>query len=193
MASPRAIAATLAFLHELYPTRDITPATSDAWALTFAEWTDADLTAAAQKAAATPGRTFFPTPGEIAESLVATPPVINGAAILRQIEKLSAYSPQVGMIAPPVATVRGHFGEQAADAYAMAGAHRCFSNDDTTRSIAQREFQKHLEEYAASPNEVRHRIESGAECRQIGQPQKQTGTESIAAIVQRALPKGTAA
>lgn len=188
MANPRAIAATLAYLHELYPTREIGAATSDAWAMTFVEWTDDELLEAAKRAACTPGRSFFPTPGEItALRLGDAPPVVNGAAILNQIEKLSAYSPQAGMVAPPVNTVREQFGPLAADAYATAGAHRCFSNDDTTRSIAQREFQKALEEYAAAPQLVRPVIESGVECRRIsdGKPHR---LESMQSLVQRALP-----
>jgi hypothetical protein len=190
MASPRAIAAVLAYLHELYPTREIGVATSDAWALTFADWDDETLTACARSAAATPGRVFFPTPGEIAEQRAGVAPVVNGAAILRQIEKLSAYSPQAGLIAPPVVKVREEFGALAADAYARAGAHRCFSNDETTRSIAQREFQKALEEYAAQPTQTRPLIESGLECRRLadGAPRR---LESVAALVQRALPKSS--
>jgi hypothetical protein len=193
MATKAAIATVLAYLHELYPSREVSAVTADAWAHTFALWTDEDLARCAHQAAATPGRRFFPTPGEIAEFRAEPTPVINAPAILRQIEKLSAYSPQAGMIPPPVVTVRERFGNAAADAYAAAGVHRCFANDDTTRSIAEREFQKALEAFAQEPATDRLRIESGEACRVIGQPVKPAGVESLSAIVTRALPPGEAA
>ena len=187
MVSSLVIVIVFAYLYEFYLTCEIGVVTSDAWAMAFADWSDDDLLSCARRAATTPGRTFFPTPGEISAMRVAIAPVGNGAAILRQIEKLSAYSPQAGMIAPPVVTVREAFGALAADAYAMAGAHRCFANDDTTRSIAQREFQKNLEEYSAGPRETRPLIESGLECRRIADGSSPR-LESVAALVQRALP-----
>ncbi len=193
MASDQGVGAVLAFLHELYPTRDIGSATLDAWALAFGGWEDDELLECARRVAAAPGRVFFPTPGEIAGARTMTPPIVNTPALLQQIERLSAYSPRAGMVAPPVFTVAEKFGEAVAKAYAAAGAGRCFANDDTTRHIAAREFQKALERFAASPDEIPQLLSSGEACKQIGQPFKQTGTEGIAAIVQRALPKGTAA
>lgn len=142
MASPRAIAAVLAYLHELYPTREISATTSEAWAMTFAAWDDETLTAAARAAAATPGRVFFPTPGELAALRPA--PVIDGDAVLRQIERLSTYSPHTGMIAPRVEQVRDALGDAVATAYGMGGGARLFSVNEVTRDIARRDFHHEL-------------------------------------------------
>jgi hypothetical protein len=192
MASKAAVATVLAYLHELYPSRDVSSVTADAWALTFAAWSDEDLTRAAQQAAATPGRTFFPTPGEIAECRPTTTPVVDAPKILRQIEKLSAYTPQAGTIAPHVQQVRDALGNAVADAYAAAGAQRCFADDATARSIAAHTFQKTLEGYVTAPPLSRPLLDSGESVRRF-QGEKHTGTESVAVIVTRALPKGTAA
>lgn len=192
MASPRAIAAVLAYLHELYPTREIGVATTEAWAMTFAAWDDETLTACARAAAATPGRTFFPTPGELAALRPENaPPVVDGQKILRQISQLGTYSAHVGMIAPHVGAVRDALGDVIADAYASAGSERLFSDDDKTRSIAERDFQKAAEQYAAMPDTPRPLLESGDGPRLRGR--RTDKPESIAAIVARSLPPGTAA
>jgi hypothetical protein len=187
MASDKGVSAVLALLHELYPTRDIGSATLDAWALAFAEWTDDELLAAARRAATTPGRTFFPTPGEIAEMRVVES-VVDSGKLLRTIEKMSAYSPQVGMIAPNVQQVRDVHGDAIADAYAAAGGGiRCFANDDTSRSIAAREFHKAMERFTAPVPGDRLLLDSGDSVRRLPSGGRR-GPESLAAIVQRALP-----
>jgi hypothetical protein len=112
-------------------------------------------------------------------------PVFDVASIARQIEKLSAYSPNAGMIPPPAGTVREHFGNVVADAYATVSGARLFANDDTTRAIAQREFGIALTEYAADPD-TRPLIASPVEARAIAN--RNAKPESLAAIVQRALP-----
>jgi hypothetical protein len=118
------------------------------------------------------------------------PPVVDGQKILRQISKLSDYSPSVGMIPPNVGQVRDAFGDVIADAFASAGSNRLFSDDDTTRHIAEREFQKAAERYAAMPDVPRPLLESGAGPRIHGR--RNAKPESIANIVARALPPGTA-
>jgi hypothetical protein len=114
-------------------------------------------------------------------------PVFDGSALLRQIEKLATYNPNSGMIPAPVGVVRERFGDVVADAYATASAARLFSDDETTRNIAQREFQHALERYAAMPfDERRPLIASPAEARTLGDRRKPL--ESIGSIVNRALP-----
>lgn len=185
MASDKGVAAVLAYLHELYPTRELNATTLDAWALVFADWPDAELQAAAMQAAGTPGRTFFPAPGEIA-AFRRTAQIVDGAKLLRQISALSVYNAHSGMIAPQVWQVREKLGDVLADAYATAGGGaRCFSDDETTRAIAYREFQKAATEYAAMPAGERPLLESGAGPRKIAP--RNAKPEAISGIVTRAL------
>lgn len=130
----------------------------------------------------------FPPP---AVFFAQVPPVVDGQKILRQISKMSTYSAHVGMIPPNVGQVRDAMGDVIADAYASAGSNRLFSDDDTTRSIAERDFQKAAEQYAAMPDTPRPLIESGEGPRIHGR--RSDKPESIAAIVARSLPPGTAA
>ena len=132
----------LAYLHELYPSRDIGVATTEAWAITFADWDDAEFQACARKAASTAGRTFFPTPGEIAACRAL--PAVDTGKILRRISALGTYNPN-GWLYPSIETVRDSMGEAVAQAYAAAGAERCFADDDSiTQDIARRSFASEL-------------------------------------------------
>lgn len=142
MASDQIVAAVLAFLHELYPTREIGPETLDAWAITFAEWDDATLQACVRQAAATPGRKFFPTPGEIATYRPL--PAVDAPATLRRISALGTYT-ATGWIYPGIEAVREALGEPIAAAYAAAGAERCFADDGSvTQDIARRAFAEEM-------------------------------------------------
>jgi hypothetical protein len=132
MASKAAVAGVLAYLHELYPTREIGAATAEAWAMTFADWDDATIEACARLAAAEPGRTFFPTPGELVAHRPR--PTIDTARLLRLVERLSVYVPASGMIAPNVETVRAQLGDDVADAYAAAGGALVFSANEAMPS-----------------------------------------------------------
>jgi len=142
MASNQTIATVLAYLHELYQNREVTPATGDAWSMAFADWDDAELLTCARKAATSPGRSFFPTPGEIAAFRVL--PVVDASTVLRRISALGAYNPN-GWLYPSIETVRDSMGEAVAQAYAAAGAERCFADDDSiTQDIARRSFASEL-------------------------------------------------
>lgn len=115
-------------------------------------------------------------------------PVFDTAALVRQIEKLAGYSPHIGTLPPAPGTVRDALGNVVADAYATVSGARLLSTDETTRAIAVREFSMALTEYAALPDHERPLVASPAEARRIGD--RNAKPESIAAIVQRALPKG---
>ena len=65
MASITVIAKYLALFQELYPTRDITGLTAEAWEYALADVGDRGFMWAADKLLKEPGRTFFPTPNEI--------------------------------------------------------------------------------------------------------------------------------
>lgn len=143
MASRTAVAGVLAYLHELYPSREITATTAEAWIVTFSDWGDEELETCARNAAATPGRTFFPTPGEIAAFHAV--PSIDAAKMLRQISALGTHNPVRGWLYPRIETVRAAFGDGVATAYAAAGAERCFADDDSvTQDIARRAFATEL-------------------------------------------------
>lgn len=186
MASKATIAGVLAYMHELYPTREIGTATAEAWAMAFADWDDADLQACARQAATTPGRTFFPTPGEIAAFRPAS--TVDSPKILRQIERLGVNLPGAGYVAPQVDAVRAALGDVIADAYATAGAgSRVFSDDETTRAIAYREFHKSATAYAAMPAVERPALVAGPPRKLIP---RNAAAESITDIVKR-LPSPT--
>ena len=191
MASKSAVVGVLAYLHELYPSREVGQATAAAWALTFSDWNDDELQSCAKDAATTPGRTFFPTPGEIAAFRKVTP-IVDAAKLLRQIEKLGTNVPGAGYMPPQPWQVRESLGDVIADAYITAGgAPRCFSDEELTRNIAFREFQKAATAYAAMPTSERPLLGSDAGPRRIA-PRNQPA-ESIASVVTRALPAGQTA
>jgi hypothetical protein len=140
MASAEAIGTVLALLHEYYPNRPLSPNTLAAWRLAFVDIPDADLSAAVMLVAKQPGRTFFPTPGEIFAVLtekIAPPPTEE---LLRSIQQLGFYTPQHGWINPRVDAVRECFGDAIASAYGYVGPGRLYSDNDTTREIARRDF-----------------------------------------------------
>lgn len=152
MASDAALSSVLAFLQELCPTRDIGAHTLDAWAIAFEDYTDAELSEYARKAAIEPGRKFFPTPGEIAAYRVV--PTVDAGRVLRQISALGAYNPH-GRIYPSIERVREAMGSAVAEAYAAAGAERCFADDGSfAQDSARRTFAAELKPTQAG-DEVR--------------------------------------
>jgi hypothetical protein len=71
--------------------------------------------------------------------------LVDGEATLQAIARLGQTN-QVGRWFPPyVETVRVTLGESIAIAYAAGGAGRLFADNETTRDIARRDFQKALE------------------------------------------------
>ena len=145
MASREAIAKGLAFLHELFPTRALTERTGEAWSQVFQAVGDDAFLGACMAASREPGRTFFPTPGELWEFLRPIEALPDATTVLRQIEKMSVYNPASGMIPPRVQDVRVALGDAAADAYGYAGPTRLFSDDETARDIAMRDFATTLQ------------------------------------------------
>lgn len=72
MASISVITKYLALFQELYPTRDITGLTADAWEYALADVGDRAFEWSADKILREPGRTFFPTPNEIRSYMSST-------------------------------------------------------------------------------------------------------------------------
>lgn len=69
MASTTTVKRMLQYLHEAYPTRDISPLTLEAWCAALGDLTDDQVTAAVRKVLCESGRTFFPTPNEIRDAV----------------------------------------------------------------------------------------------------------------------------
>lgn len=148
MASKATIAGILAFLHELFPTREFSDRTLDAWCLVFDdEWTDAEFTRCAKAAAKEPGRQFFPAPGDI--SAHRKIPIVDADAVLRSIAKLGSHNPRQGWIYPNADRIREQLGDAIADAYLGAGGSLLFAQEDAsgatiTADIARRTFTESL-------------------------------------------------
>jgi hypothetical protein len=157
MADRRTIAVGLATLHEAYPTRAITEQTAEVWLRLFEPVPNAAFLAACERVAVQPGRTFFPTPGEVM-AVAAPSPVVDTDTLLRAIQGMGEYNPHVGMLPPRVEAVRHRYGDAVADAYAEAGPSRLFADDDrdgssVTRDIARRAFSGTIAEaVAANPD-----------------------------------------
>jgi hypothetical protein len=142
MASDATIGSLLSFFQELFPTREFSPATLDAWSVVFASWDDDELRECARKVASEPGRTFFPTPGEVIAMRAL--PSIDGEAVLRRIAALGEPHPHQSWLYPRLETVREKLGDAVANAYAAAGSERCFSDAAVTKDIARRAFATDL-------------------------------------------------
>jgi hypothetical protein len=94
---------------------------------------------------------FIPPPAVLRKAVAPAPVVVDAHALIRQIEKLATYSPAAGMICPPTSVVREQLGDATAYAYAAAGGARLFSENETGRDIAAREFQRAMTEAASRP------------------------------------------
>jgi hypothetical protein len=94
---------------------------------------------------------FIPPPAVLRKAVAPAPVAVDAAAIIRHIEKLATYNPNVGMIYPPTSVVHDQLGEAVAYAYAAAGGRRLFAGDETGQSIAAREFQRAMAEAASRP------------------------------------------
>ncbi len=139
MASREAIARGIALLHECFPSRPITDETGNAFALVFADTSDREFLTACANLAKQPGRVFFPTTGELQAALKPRAP-IDLDRLCDAISSLGEYNPNVGWIYPRTQTVIDRFGAAIGAAYAHAGCARIFSDNETSRDIARREF-----------------------------------------------------
>ena len=142
MASDIAVSAALAFLHELFPTREIGPNTLDAFAAAWKGLDDDELRESVLKAAQEPGRAYFPSPGEIIAHRRCAK--VDAGKVLRQISAMGSRNPN-GWIYPSVERVRLALGDEIADAYAAAGTERCFAADGSVmQDMARRTFAAEL-------------------------------------------------
>lgn len=143
MASKRQVGQVLAILGSTFP-RDVTPELVGVWLEAFDDVSDEALGAAARRAVKT--CRFFPNPAELRDMIGANAaPAVDAEAILTAIWAFHHYHPQYGTTPPGTAFVRERFGDAIGQAYGLAGPARLYSGNETTASIARREFAKELE------------------------------------------------
>lgn len=155
MATKQGVGIALAFLHELFPTREITPTTGTAWLLAFHDVPDNVLMDAAQQCGSDPNRRFFPTAGEVRGQIPrpALAAQLSAHEVLKQIERLGGYGPQFQWQWPRVDVVRDTLGSAVAAAYGNVGPHRLNSDNPLTREIAERDFSEGLAQERADDPE----------------------------------------
>ena len=78
MATLPTITRYLALFHELYPTRDVTSLTAEAWEYALSDVGDQAFQWAADRVLREPDRLFFPTPNEIRRHLSREAVTRNG-------------------------------------------------------------------------------------------------------------------
>jgi hypothetical protein len=153
MATDKAVAAFLAVMAELYPTRPITAATLSAYALALAPLADEDLGRATGTLAREPGRKFFPTPGEV---LAAAQPQLAPVDVDRLcwlLSGLTTYTPH-GVRPPSLAAVADHFGPEVADVCASVGLDRLLTSDAASAEWARKALREALASAPHLPPEV---------------------------------------
>lgn len=143
MASVDAIRDGLAVLHEAFPTRPITTKTGKVFYGLFRETDDDAFLSACRTLARQRGRVFFPTPGEIT-ALLAPRVAIDMDRLLEAIANQGQHTP-TGFLFPRIERVRLVFGDEIGSAYAFAGAAKLYSENETSRDIARREFREYLD------------------------------------------------
>lgn len=150
MATSRAVAAALAVLGRAFA-GVVDEERVDVYCAALEDLSDADLAIATAHVVKTHTGEFIPPPAVLRKAVAPAPIAVDSSAVLRRIENLAIYSPQAGMIYPRGDVVRDALGEAIAYAYAAAGGERVFSDNETTREIATREFQKALAEAVSRP------------------------------------------
>jgi hypothetical protein len=143
MASHETVARALAIMQELW-SREITPELVRIYRAALADVDDDALLAAVRRALTT--CKFFPVPAELRELAGANRPAfVDAEAVLDRIAGHASYHPASGTRMPRVEVVRQLLGDAVAEAYGLAGGgDRLFSPNETTRSIARREFAEEL-------------------------------------------------
>ena len=137
------------------------------WGAALGDVTDEQLGAAIPHIIKTHTGDFIPPVGVIREACGANDHApIDTAAVIRRIDQLGEYSAHVGWCAPRVERVRAELGDAVADAYgAVGGGSRLFCDDETGRTIAERDFMLALRSETAA--EERRALPSGREPQRI--------------------------
>lgn len=142
MASPRAIRQLLAILAESFG-GDVTAEKAVVYHDALSDLTDDEVGYAARFAQRNWEGRFIPPPAVLRNAVGVNAPAFDDAALIDEIQRLGEYSP-VGMRWPSVRAVRHALGGGIAEAYSRAGARSLFSDNETTRAIARRDFMTAL-------------------------------------------------
>lgn len=139
MANAECVGRAIAALAELPRQREITEATVGVYALALDDLADAELDRAVKRALRE--CRFFPSPAELREFAGANTALsIDLDGILNRIVGLRSYLPTTGTQPPSTDSVRRVLGDAIGDAYSQVGHDGLFSPNETTRTIARREF-----------------------------------------------------
>lgn len=150
MASRQAVSTALKLLSRAFA--GVVDATRvEVYGAALEDLTDEQIATATALVIRTHTGEFIPPPAVLRKAIAPATPAVDASAILRQIEKLAIYNANSGMIYPPVVVVRQELGEAIGYAYAAAGGPLLFAEDETGRSIAQRDFQRALREANERP------------------------------------------
>jgi hypothetical protein len=122
------------------------------WCAVLNPLTDEQVLAATTIVGRTWINPFLPPPAVLFQAVAPAQPVVDSEAIVRQISKLGAHHPNAGWIYPSIAVVQEKLGEAIGYAYTAAGGPRLFAENETTRDIAKRDFQKALLEAESRPS-----------------------------------------
>jgi hypothetical protein len=151
MATRLAIARALATLSRAFA-GNMDEARIDVYVAALEDVTDAQIEKAVAVVVREEKGAFIPTPAVLRRAIAPAPIVIDSTRLIREIEKLSTYNPNAGMIAPSVDEVREKLGEALAYSYAAAGGPRLFSENPTGRDIASRAFEAAMVETTTRPS-----------------------------------------
>ncbi|HTE46506.1 MAG TPA: hypothetical protein VK636_14740 [Gemmatimonadaceae bacterium] len=151
MATNRAVVASLAMLGRAFA-GVVDEERVELYRAALEDLTDEQLATATALVVKSHTGEFIPPPAVVRKAIAPAATTIDAVGILRRIEKLAVYNPNVGMVYPRVDVVREQLGDATAYAYAAAGGPRVFSDNEVSRDIATREFQKALSDAANRPH-----------------------------------------
>lgn len=146
MASKKAILTAMAALASVFA-GDVTNEKVAMYTAALQDLSDEQVAASVAMLVKTHTGQFIPVPAQIREACGANAkPSVDTAKLLRDIDKAGSYNANVGWSRPRVEKIRELFGPQVAYAVAEVGISRLFADNDTTRDIALRDFQRVLAE-----------------------------------------------
>ena len=151
MASIKAVGTSLKMLARAFA-GVVDDARVEVYAAALEDLTDVELATATTIVIKTHTGEFIPPPAILRKAVAPAAIAVDAVSLVRQIEKLSVYNPNSGMIPPSAVIVREQLGEAVAYAYVAAGGPRIFADNQTTLDIATREFAKAMTEAATRPN-----------------------------------------
>jgi hypothetical protein len=153
MASKAAIMTALKMLGRAFA-GTVDEARAEVYHAALVELSDDQVNRATEIVIETYTGAFIPPPAILINAVKPAPGVVDASAILRRVEKLGTYNPASGMIPPPIGRIAETLGERIAYAYSGAGGPLLFTENEVSRDIARREFQRLLTEAVNEPQKA---------------------------------------